>query len=202
VVRMLGAVTAALATGILFTPLPNLVTRWLARAGPLEPAQAVVVLGAGGVAPDGTLSNASLQRTLKGLELFRRGLAPILVFSGSPARHDRPAEAEARAEFARRCGVPPASILVETRARTTREEAQRLAEVLLPRGLRRILLVVDAPGVPRTRGAFAKVGFEVLPVPVRDQGYLESAPEARLELSRRAAMEALGWLYYRAARYL
>jgi uncharacterized SAM-binding protein YcdF (DUF218 family) len=199
---MLGAVAAGVAVAVLFTPLPNLVNGWMAGAGAPGPAQAIVVLGAGGVEADGTLSLSSLQRTARALDLYRRRLAPLVVFSGPSLRRGGPAEAEVRAAYARQCGVPIEAILVESRGRTTREEAARLAALLLPRGIRTILLVVDAQGVPRARGVFARAGFDVHPVPTDDLAGFTGGPEERLEMSRRMAMEALAWLYYWTAGYL
>src|SRR6516225_5243286 len=63
-----------------FTPLWNAAGRRLAVKPVLEPADAIVVLG-GGVR-GGELGAESLRRTIYGIELYKRGLAPILVFSG------------------------------------------------------------------------------------------------------------------------
>lgn len=93
-----------------FTPLPGLLSRLLARPGPLAPAAAIVVLGGGGVRADGSLSDTSLRRTLRGLELYQAGLAPLLVLAG-PRSESGHVEAEARAALARRCGIPEAAML-------------------------------------------------------------------------------------------
>src|SRR2546428_8405475 len=44
-----------------FTPVPNLVDHWLSIPAQLEPADALVVLGAG-IDDDGTLTNNSMRR--------------------------------------------------------------------------------------------------------------------------------------------
>src|SRR2546429_455759 len=85
------------------------------------PSDAIVVLG-GWVSPSGLLSLESLRRTNRGIDLYRRGLAPVLVLLGG-ATGGGPTEADVRAEQARLRGVPPDAILTEARARTTREEA-------------------------------------------------------------------------------
>ena len=200
IARVAGVAACALLAGILFTPLPNAVGVWMSRTDPVGPAQAIVVLGAG-IRPDGTLGNPSLRRTLMGLRLFRQGLASVLVFSG-PALPHGPSEAEVRAAFARECGVAPASILTEPRGRTTREEAERIAELLLPRGIRKILLVVDPEGVPRAGGVFRKAGFDALAVPADDISRFGGGPEEGLGEARRVAMELLALAYYRVAGYL
>jgi uncharacterized SAM-binding protein YcdF (DUF218 family) len=201
---VLRGVGAAAVVGFLlaaFTPLAGLASRALARAGALGPAGAIVVLGGGGVRDDGSLSDTSLQRTLRGLELYQAGLAPLLVLAGprSPSGH---VEAEVRAALARRCGVPEAALLAAPEGRTTFEEAVAVARRLQPRGIRRVILVVDAEGMRRAAGAFERQGFEVRPAPVGDVPALAAGPEDRLAVVRRVLIEALALAYYHVAGYL
>jgi uncharacterized SAM-binding protein YcdF (DUF218 family) len=198
--RAVGAAAGVLFLLAAFTPLPGLLSRALARAGPLGPAAAIVVLGGGGVRADGSLSDTSLRRTLYGLDLYQAGLAPLLVLAGPPSQGH--VEAEARAALARRCGVPAAALLTAPDGRTTHEEAVTIARLLHPRGLRRIILVADAEGMRRAAGAFERQGFEVLPAPAADAPALAANPEERLDVMRRVVMEALALVYYRAAGYL
>lgn len=183
-----------------FTPLPGLLSRLLARPGPLVPATAIVVLG-GGVRADGSLSATSLRRTLRGLELYQAGLAPLLVLAG-PRSESGHVEAEARAALARRCGIPEAAMLVAPEGRTTFEEAVTIARRLEPRGIRRVILVVDAEGMRRAAAAFERQGFQVIPAPADDVVALDAGPEERLAVMRRVLIEALALVYYRAAGYL
>jgi uncharacterized SAM-binding protein YcdF (DUF218 family) len=106
-----------------FTPLAHRLDLWLAVPAELEPLDAIVVLGTGG-AGGGVLSPSSALGTLRGISLFHKGLAPLLVFSGGATGGD-PAEAAVRAEIARARGIPARAILTETEARTTHEEARR-----------------------------------------------------------------------------
>jgi uncharacterized SAM-binding protein YcdF (DUF218 family) len=199
--RVVGAVALALFLLAAFSPLPNLLSRGMAGARVERRAAAIVVLGAGGVRPDGTLSDVSLRRTFHGISLYRRGLAPLLVFSGAPAASGH-VEAAIRAELAGECGIPAAAVLTEPTARTTREEARNIGALLRPRGVRTILLVSDAEGRPRAAGVFEKAGFEVVPSPVSDVSDLPGFPEGQLLLARRVAIELLAWTYYRLAGYL
>ncbi len=201
VLRIMGGAGVALFLGAAFTPLPDLLSRWMSVAGPLKRATAIVVLGGGGVRPDGTLSDSSVRRTLHGIRLYRQGLAPLLVFSG-PAIGAGRVEAELRADLARECGISPTVILTQPAGRTTREEAVKLSRLLRPRGISTILLVGDAEGARRAMGVFEKAGFEVLPAPAADVSRYAQRPEERLELARRVALESVAWLYYRLAGYL
>src|SRR5262245_38071920 len=133
-----------------FTPLPNALNRWFGVAADVEPAAAIVVL-AGSVDADGSLSESSLRRALYGMTLYQRGLAPLLVFSGPVEPDLGRSEAEVRAEMARLFGVSPAAIATETTARTTREEAARMAAMLHPLGIHKILLVTNYEHMLRSR---------------------------------------------------
>lgn len=193
-IRFLGVAGLAFFAIVAFSPLANALNAWMAGATRLEPAEAIVVLGRGGADADGVLTNRSLRRTLLAIDLYRRDLAPVLVFSGSAG------EAKARAHFAVALGVPASAILQAPPATSTRDEAARLRALLTPRGARRILLVADPIDMPRARASMEKEGFAVLPAPTAAGG--PGVPELRLNLFREIAVELFGWLYYRLLGFL
>jgi uncharacterized SAM-binding protein YcdF (DUF218 family) len=199
-IQILGivAVVAFLLTS--FTPLPNMLNRWAGIAASLQPAAAIVVLG-GGMEGDGVVSTSSLRRAIHGIVLFQRGFAPLLAFSGPAYRQGNREEAEVRAEMARLFGVSPSAIATETTALTTREEAARMAALLQPMGVFKILLVTSHAHMPRSQQLFENRGFVVQPAPVEE---LSDAwrPEARVRLVRNIAQELLARTYYRMAGYL
>jgi uncharacterized SAM-binding protein YcdF (DUF218 family) len=199
--QCIGLATLLAVVALSFTPLADFLSRSISTPTRLEPADAIVVLGAGGVRPDGTLSDSSLRRTLRGIDLYRRGLAKILVFTG-PRNMTGHAEGEVRAAFAMQLGVPATALVVDTKALTTREEARQTALLLRSRGVARILLVGDVEGMRRATAVFERVGFSVLPAPATDISTFEGAPGARLLLTRQILMELLALAYYRAAGYL
>jgi uncharacterized SAM-binding protein YcdF (DUF218 family) len=198
--KLLGGIALLFFFSSVFTPLPNLLASWFAIPPRLGPAEAIVVLGAGGVSSDGALSNTSLRRALHGIILHRNGLAPLLVFSGSPRRKPK-SEVEARAELAHELGVPSDAILTIF-SHTTREEATQAAALLHPRNIRKILLVTDSLHMSRAQRLFEQAGFEVLAASADDFSNAAESPEGRLELMRRTFEEILARLYYRLARYL
>src|SRR5712692_10337343 len=128
--RFLGAVGLLLFAAAAFTPLANNLNAWMAGSPTLEPSDAIVVLGRGGADTDGVLTNRSLRRVLRGVDLYRNGLASLLVLSGSGD------ETRARSSLARGLGVPAAAILSPASARTTREETEELRKLLFPLGRR------------------------------------------------------------------
>src|SRR5262245_24243719 len=132
--RFLGAVAVSLFVVAAFTPLANVLNIRMAGAARIEPSDAIVVLGRGGADSDGVVSNRSLRRLLRGVSLYRDGLAPVLVLSGSTA------ETLSRYEVALGLGIPETAILRASQGRTTRLEAEEISHLLLPLGHRRILL--------------------------------------------------------------
>jgi len=198
-VRALG-LGALLLCPVAFTPAVNRVAALASVEERLGPAQAIVVLGSG-VNPDGSLSASSLRRVTHGVVLYTQGLSPVLVFSGA-TQHGGPSEAVIAARLAAALGVPGDAILAEGRGRTTREEASRIAALLSPRGVRRVLLVSDALHLRRAQPLFERVGFEVLPAPAHRPAKAATAPEERLALLQQLFQEALAQVYYRVAGYL
>ena len=62
-------------------------------------------------------------------------------------------------------GVPRESIWLEGESNSTRENAAFSAKLLLPRGIRRIVLVTEAYHMRRAERDFLKEGFDVEPAP-------------------------------------
>jgi len=191
--RILGIVAVVALAIVTVTPL----SAWLAvgyGAQPrLGPADAVVALGGG--LDEGALGAPSLQRTIEGIRLVRRGLAPLILFTGEPS------EPETRARLAQELGVPSAAILTAT-ANTTHEEAVAAATLLRPRGVRSVLLVSSSLHLVRASGAFEREGFEVLPAPADQLLTVGSGAVERLIVTRTLVREVVARGYYRVAGYL
>jgi uncharacterized SAM-binding protein YcdF (DUF218 family) len=201
VLSIVGAIGVAFLLAVGFTPLPNVVSYWMAPARELGPAEAVVVLGRGGVNERGELVEASLLGLMEGIDLYRHRLAPLLVLSGSPFG-TRWTEAGRRADVARECGISGQAIITMSSARTTRDEALGARALLAPRGIRRIILVTDGQAMGRAMLLFERAGFDVIPsygAPVLEWG---GTPEARLGVMRQVVIETVARLYYRLAGYL
>jgi len=187
--RLLGLIGFLVFVAAAFTPLANFLNLRMGGVARLEPSDAIVVLGRGGADSDGILTNRSLRRVLRGVDLYADGLASLLVLSGSAD------ETRARSSLARGMGVPAAAILTAAPARTTREETEEVHKLLFPLGQRRILLVADPIDMPRARALMERAGFTVRPAPTAATG--PSHPEARLGLLRDILIELSAWAYYR-----
>lgn len=129
---------------------------------PLSRADAIVVLGnrppldAGGeVAPE------TERRVRRGVELYERGLAPILVVTGGSVQ---PTEAEVMARRAEDLGVPREAIVVEDRARDTPENARFSVEALCSgreRCAPRVIVVTSPHHLRRAVELFRCAGADV-----------------------------------------
>ena len=100
-------------------------------------------------------------------ELYRRGLFPLVVFTGAsgPSTVDRFPHGEAVhfREIALDSGVPAEAVLVEARARNTGENLRFTRDLLADRGIavRSVLLVARPYHQRRARATAAKVWPEV-----------------------------------------
>jgi uncharacterized SAM-binding protein YcdF (DUF218 family) len=199
--RILGSVVLVGFLVVAFTPALHVLRYSPGPTGHPGRAEAIVVLGAGGVTADGALTDTSLRGAIDAITLYEQGVAPLVVFSGSPD-DGRTDEADARAHLARLCGIPPSAILTTSRARTTNEEAVEVRSLLAARGIRKVMLMARAPGMARAAIVFERAGFEVVPAPWSEVSDFGGGPGERLDLARQLMKELLARLYYRAAGYL
>ena len=190
---MVGAAGLVVLALFAFTPLAERLHGGFA-ASALPHADAIVVLGSG-VMAEGELTDNSLRRTIEGIRLFRRGLAPRLMLLGP--EHRGAVEAEVRARYAADLGVPPDAVLVDAGGESTRDEA-RLARARLGAGAR-ILLVTGVHHIARARRVFEREGLVVAAAPVLEESLRPARPQARLALARAMGQEAVARAYYRLA---
>jgi uncharacterized SAM-binding protein YcdF (DUF218 family) len=178
----------------------------------MQPAQAIVVLG-GGVLPEapeyGIAQPAphTLGRLRYGVWLARHTGKP-LAFAGGVGWGAAGTATEAEGTVAQRVlkddyGIAPR--WVDDRSRDTAENASRMAALLLPAHVRRIVLVTDAAHIPRAVAAFQHQGFDVVPAPTdfpiaRGRPLLEWLPsDIGEETCRELIREWLGRLVARVA---
>jgi uncharacterized SAM-binding protein YcdF (DUF218 family) len=201
IIRGLGFCAAIVFVSVALTPLSNFVGTTFTPVPERKISDAIVVLGAG-LKHGGSLQEESLRRAIAGIELYKQGLAPILVLSGRNRDEDPLiTEAEQRSKLAQTLGIPVEAILKEETANTTREEAVRISRLLMHRGLRRILLVTASLHLRRAKLAFESTGLEVFPVPSDDYAVAAISAEERLKLAGGIVKESAALAYYRLAGY-
>ena len=138
----------------------------LDRYGKVDRAQnagAIVVLGAK-VQANGTPGPSLRARTTHAVELYRRGLAPKIIFTGGVGTN-APAESVSAARLARKLGVPESAILREEASTDTWENIGNAATLCKPRGVTRVIVVSDGYHLWRARRNFAAHGIEAFPSP-------------------------------------
>ena len=130
-------------------------------------AQAIVILG-GGVRRNAaefggdTLARLTLERVRYGALVARATRLPVLVSGGSVSG------GTAEAALMKRALEQEFNVEVrwsEERSRDTRSNAAESAAILLPVGIKRILLVAHGFDMPRASAEFATAGFQVTPAP-------------------------------------
>jgi uncharacterized SAM-binding protein YcdF (DUF218 family) len=197
--RVLGALVVVSFALFGFTPLSGQLADSFGAPARLEPADAIVVLGAGADRL-GVLGDASLRRAVHGIELWRQGLAPRLLMLGPPEVAGVPTEAALRERLAIAMGVPASAVSALPDGLTTREEARVVSAALGP--ARRVILVTGAQHLVRAAAVFERAGLSVRPAPVPDTWPAAEGPAGRLETAGTVAREALARAYYRAFGYL
>lgn len=106
-----------------------------------RPASAIVVLGAAQYV--GKPSPVLRARLDHGIELWRKGLAPRLIFTGGVGDHDTTSEAAVGQRYAIGRGVPPRAILIENSGRSTAASLQQVATLMDAEPSRDVILVSD-----------------------------------------------------------
>jgi uncharacterized SAM-binding protein YcdF (DUF218 family) len=162
-------------------------------------ADAIVVLSST-VNSAGMVDEQGVGRLLSGLELFQRGIAPVIITSEVSAefgdvRRSSTADVERLVTLA---GARTAWTFV-TDVHSTRDEATRVA-AKLGRG-KSIVLVTQPMHTRRACATFEAVGLKVFCAPSREQRYVAWHPRnsgERLEAFREYVYERLGMVKYRA----
>jgi uncharacterized SAM-binding protein YcdF (DUF218 family) len=138
-------------------------------------ADAIVVLGC----PRSPRLDRRLER---GIELWRRGAAPVIVLSGGGGGSEPEALVMQRVAIAG--GVPETALLVEPRSRDTLDNARETARLLQARGWGRIVLVSDRTHLPRAALLFRLAGVRVL----ARSGVSSGSPTLELATALREAL--------------
>lgn len=117
---------------VLIVAVPLFIGWYLSPQDPLAKTDAIVVISGG--------DNDA--RIAKGVQLYKEGWAPALVFSGAAASGNV-SNAKAMERIALRDGVPVSAMLIEENSKTTEENAQFTAELLKQNGIKSFILVTS-----------------------------------------------------------
>lgn len=142
------------------------VAAWIVYVGNRDqagPADAVVVLGA--AAYDTRPSPVFTERIRHGIDLYNRGLAAKIVFTGGYGDGARFSEAQVARTYALRAGVPQDAILVENLSRTTWQNLALSRQLLSEHGLRRVIVVSDPLHMARALRLCRQLGIDAVGSP-------------------------------------
>jgi uncharacterized SAM-binding protein YcdF (DUF218 family) len=125
-------------------------------------ADAIGVFGAAEY--DGKPSPVYRARLDHALELYHRGIAPLIITLGGNGG-DQYNEGAVGREYLMGMGVSEEAIIAETESRNTEESARRIAVIARANGLRRLVIVSDGTHLFRIHEICAAEGLDVLTSP-------------------------------------
>ena len=128
----------------------------------------VVVLGAGHESNESIpvmsrIGYDSMYRLIEGIRIYRMIPGGKLLLSGG-STYGLGSVAEDMAEIAKEIGVNEQDIIIESKSRDTKDEAQIISSMI---GDERFILVTSAAHMPRSMALFTKLGMNPIPASTR-----------------------------------
>ena len=134
---------------------------WVGDRDQAAPSDAIIVLGA--AAYDAKPSPVFEERIRHGLDLYRQGLAPKLIFTGGfGGATARFSESQVARRYALKQQIPAQDILIESRSRTTRQNLVEAKRLMDAHGMRRAILVSDPLHMARALRLSRELGIDAL----------------------------------------
>lgn len=125
-------------------------------------------------------------------QLFREGMAPLIITSGGSGKDPKYSEGQVGRDYLLSRGVPDSDLIAETQADNTDESTQRAAVIMRTNGFDDVLLVSDAYHMFRAKRMMQRQGFTVYISPRP-----ESVPRNFVERFFAASREAFSYVLYR-----
>src|SRR5215469_3890840 len=154
-------------------------------------ADAILVFGAAEYS--GRPSPVLKARLDHALDLFHRGVAPVVITTGGAALDPTFSEGGVGKDYLMRHGVPERSIIAETQGRDTSESAVRVAVIMHANGLHSCVAVSDAYHVFRIRKLLEHEGVGPIYVAPRP----DSRPRSIVQRTVAVSREAISYLLWR-----
>ena len=147
--RLVQSAALALAVSTAFLALTGV---RIVREGSLQelhPADAIVVFGAAEYA--GHPSPVLRARLDHAFDLFRKGIAPVVITTGGAASDPSFSEGGVGRDYLQRRGIPERNLIAETQGSDTAQSALRVAVIMRANGLHSCVAVSDAYHVFRIK---------------------------------------------------
>ncbi|HEX4783523.1 MAG TPA: YdcF family protein [Candidatus Sulfotelmatobacter sp.] len=157
----------------------------------IHSADAIVVFGAAEYA--GRPSPVLRARLDHALELYQRGIAPVIITTGGAAADPHFSEGGVGQDYLMHRGVPERDLIAETQGRDTSESAVRVSVIMRANGLRSCVAVSDAYHVFRIRKLLQHEGIAPVYVAPRP----ESRPRTTWQREVAVLREATSYLLWR-----
>jgi len=186
--RLLVLAAAAVLSFLLITAIQIVHTAGLEQ---IHRADAIVVFGAAEYS--GRPSPVLRARLDHALEVFHRGVAPVVITTGGAADDPSFSEGGVGRDYLMRHGVPERSLIAETQGRDTAESAMRVGVIMRANGLRSCVAVSDAYHVFRIRKLLEHEGIAPVYVAPRP----DSRPHSTWQRSVAVLREATSYLLWR-----
>lgn len=154
-------------------------------------ADAIVVFGAAEYS--GRPSPVLKARLDHALDLFHRGVAPVLITTGGAASDPKFTEGGVGKDYLMRRGVPERSLIAETQGRDTSESAVRVGVIMHANNLRSCVAVSDAYHVFRIRKLLEHEGVG----PVYTAPRPDSRPHSVFQRALAVLREATSYMLWR-----
>ena len=157
----------------------------------IHPADAIVVFGAAEYS--GRPSPVLRARLDHALEVFHRGVAPVVITTGGAALDPTFSEGGVGRDYLMHHGVPERSLIAETQGRDTAQSAVRVAVIMRANGLHSCVAVSDAYHVFRIRKLLEHENISPVYVAPRP----DSRPHSVWQRSVAVLREATSYLLWR-----
>jgi uncharacterized SAM-binding protein YcdF (DUF218 family) len=156
----------------------------------IHPADAIVVFGAAEYS--GHPSPVLRARLDHALDLFHRGVAPVVITTGGAADDPHFSEGGVGRDYLMRHGVPERSLIAETQGRDTAQSANRVGVIMRANGLRTCVAVSDAYHVFRIRRLLEHEGLGPIYIAPRP----DSRPHSLVQRSVAILRESTSYLLW------
>ena len=134
---------------------------WVGDRDQAAPADAIIVLGA--AAYDAKPSPVFEERIRHGLDLYRQGYAPKLIFTGGfGGARARFSESQVARRYALKQKIPADAILIETKSRTTRQNLVEAKVLMKQNDLHKVIVVSDPLHMARALRLSKELGIDAL----------------------------------------
>jgi uncharacterized SAM-binding protein YcdF (DUF218 family) len=151
----------------------------------IHPADAIVVFGAAEYS--GRPSPVLRARLDHALDVFHRGVAPVVITTGGAAADPTFSEGGVGRDYLMRHGVPERSLIAETQGHDTSESAVRVGVIMHANGLHSCVAVSDAYHVFRIRKLLEHEGIGPVYVAPRPDSRPHSAWQREVAVLRETA---------------